>query len=250
VGEYSSTYSSTLASSTLASRAVTPDRRAWIELPASSDMLRLLASTNPPVPEGKLKVAVGALEGVTDLDLRSMVAVESYTFTAMEGGIGRGAKIFIDGTGVEEPDRMSVCRLEQQGWQVLPTVFDPETDQFSASAAQDGTYALLAFGPGSSQLPRAGKFNLGQNSPNPFNPSTFISFSVPGDEPVEGFSLKVFNVRGQVVGTLIKGTVRPGTHTVQWTGKADNGRDLSSGVYFSRLSAPGTSMTRKMILLR
>ncbi len=250
LGEYSNTYSSTLASSTLASRVITPDRRAWIELPASSDMLRLLASRNEPVPDGKLKEAVAGLEGAADRDLRSMVEVESFTFTAMEGGIGRGARIFIDGTGVENPSKMAVCRLEQQGWQALPTVFNPETGLFSASIDKDGTFALLAFGPGSSKLPRAGEFNLSQNSPNPFNPSTFITFSVPGDQPVDGFSLKVFNLRGQVVGTLIKGTVQPGTHTVQWTGKADNGRDLASGVYFYRMSAPGTSITRKMVLIR
>jgi len=250
VGEYSNLFSSTLASSTLASRAVTPDRRAWIELPASSDMLRLLASTNEPVPDGKLKEAIGTLEGVSDRDLRSMVEVESYSFTAMEGGLGRGAKIYIDGDGVENPEKMAVCRLEKQGWQALPTVFDPDTGRFSASVSQDGTYALLAFGSGSSQLPRAGKFNLGQNSPNPFNPSTFISFFVPGDEPVDGFSLKVFNLRGQVVSTLIQGIVRPGNHTVQWTGRADNGRELPSSVYFYRMSAPGTSITRKMVLLR
>ncbi len=250
LGEYSSPYSTTLSSATIASRAVTPDRRAWVELPASSDITRLLASTNQPLPEGKLKEVVGALEGVSGYDLRSMAGVESFTFTAMEGGIGRGARIFIDGAGVEDPGKMAVCRLEQRGWQALPTVFDPETGIFSASIEQDGTFALLAFGSGSSQLPMAGKFNLGQNSPNPFNPSTFITFTVPGDQPVDGFSLKVFNIRGQVVSTLIKGTVRPGAHTVQWTGKADNGRDLPSGAYFYRMSAPGTSITRKMVLLR
>ncbi len=250
LGEYSKTYSSTLASAILASRAVTPDRRAWIELPASSNRLRLLASTNKPLPEGKLKEAVGTLDGEIDCDLRSMAGVESFTFTAQEGAVGRGARIFIDGAGTADPATMAVCRLKQRGWQALPTVFDPEAGLFSAAVEQEGTFALLSFGPGSSQLPRVGKFSLGQNSPNPFNPSTFITFAVPGNQPVEGFSLKVFNIRGQVVGTLLRGAVQPGKHTVQWAGKADNGRDLPSGVYFYRMSAPGISITRKMVLLR
>lgn len=252
LGEYSKTYSSSLASTRLAVRALTPDRSAWLELPASAadDGVRLLASTNQPVGDDRLKEAVSELAGSLGGDLRSMVEVLSYTFTLLEGAIGTGARVVIDGKGVEDPGRMAVCRLEERGWQPLPTIYDPATGTFSAAVDRDGTYALLAFGPGSSRLPRASSFSLAQNSPNPFNPSTFISFTVPGDEPVEGFSLKVYNLRGQVVSTLVSGTVQPGSHSVQWSGKTDGGRDVPSGVYFYRMSAPGAVIMRKMVLLR
>ena len=249
-GDYSRTYSSTLASSLASSKAATADHKAWIELPATASGTRILASTNTPVTSGKLKNALTGLAAVAGGDYTGMAEVESYTFTVTEGGMVKGARVYIDGAGVENPDKMTICRMDKDGWTTLATVYDPENGQFNAPAEQEGTYALLAFGPGSSRLPKAGQFMLGQNSPNPFNPSTFINFVVPGDAPVEGFSLKVYNLRGQVVNTLLQGTVQPGAHSVQWNGKADNGRALSSGIYFYRMQAPGISIMRKMVLLR
>jgi aminopeptidase N len=88
---------------------------------------------------------------------------------------------------------------------------------------------------------------LSQNFPNPFNPATTILFGLaaPGSA-----SVRVYDARGALVATLIDGTLDGGTHEVRWNGTDDRGAPVASGVYFCRLSAEGTVLTRKMLLLR
>ena len=98
-------------------------------------------------------------------------------------------------------------------------------------------------------LPRAGAIDLAQNSPNPFNPSTTVSFSVGGEQPLQA-KLAVYDIRGALVRTLLNELVEPGTRRLEWDGRDGNGRQLSSGVYFLRLSAGAQTRVRKMILLK
>ncbi len=93
------------------------------------------------------------------------------------------------------------------------------------------------------------KLVLRQNYPNPFNPVTTVQFGIPYgvDGPV---SLRVYNVKGELVRVLFEGTKEPGIHTFRWNGKNEHGRDVSSGIYFCNFIAGGTRMTRKMVLLR
>ncbi|MBD3403053.1 T9SS type A sorting domain-containing protein [candidate division GN15 bacterium] len=90
-------------------------------------------------------------------------------------------------------------------------------------------------------------YSLQQNYPNPFNPTTSISFKLPQAADV---SLKVYNVLGQWVQTLVSGELPAGTHSVQWNGTASTGVPVSSGVYLYRLQAGEYSATRKMLLLK
>ncbi len=93
------------------------------------------------------------------------------------------------------------------------------------------------------QTPEAPKvFALYPNYPNPFNPSTTITFSLDKKGEV---SLKVFNILGQEVATLVNGTYNPGTRSVQF-----NASNLSSGIYFYRLQANGQMITREMVLTK
>jgi hypothetical protein len=85
-------------------------------------------------------------------------------------------------------------------------------------------------------------FSLSQNYPNPFNPSTTISFSLPAASDV---SLKVFNVLGQEVKTLIDGPMNAGKHSVQF-----DAANLASGIYFYRINAGSFMDTRKMLLTK
>jgi hypothetical protein len=88
---------------------------------------------------------------------------------------------------------------------------------------------------------------LGQNHPNPFNPTTAIEFSVPDRASA---SLRVYDASGQLVATLVEGTVDAGTTRVEWNGIDWRGRAAASGVYFYRLVTPGATETRKMVLLK
>jgi PKD repeat protein len=86
------------------------------------------------------------------------------------------------------------------------------------------------------------EFGLSQNSPNPFNPMTRIQFNVPRESSVR---LRVYNVRGQVVETLVDRSMSAGEHFVTW-----DASNHASGVYFYRIEAPGFTETHKMIMLK
>jgi len=88
---------------------------------------------------------------------------------------------------------------------------------------------------------------LNANFPNPFNPETTISYSVKEALPV---SIEIYNVKGQLVKTLINETKAAGTHTVVWNGSDNNNRPVSSGVYYYKMNAGKYSSTKKMILMK
>jgi len=92
--------------------------------------------------------------------------------------------------------------------------------------------------------PRA--FDLSQNYPNPFNPSTKIEYSLPQAGTV---SLKVYNVLGDEVATLVNGHQEAGSHDVTFNAGIGT-RSLSSGVYFYRLDAGSFVSTKKLILMK
>jgi len=90
-------------------------------------------------------------------------------------------------------------------------------------------------------------FELSNNYPNPFNPSTKINFGIPKDGMV---SLIVYNVLGQKVRTLADAPMAAGQYSLTWDGRNDAGSVLSSGMYFYRLQAGGTAIVKKMLLLK
>ncbi|MFC1509701.1 NosD domain-containing protein, partial [Candidatus Omnitrophota bacterium] len=93
------------------------------------------------------------------------------------------------------------------------------------------------------------KFKLSHNSPNPFNPVTTIGYDIP-DGVTGTVSLKVYDMRGALIRTLVDGVRSPGHYSSTWNGRDENGRRVSSGVYLYRLQADGFKETKKMILLR
>jgi hypothetical protein len=85
-------------------------------------------------------------------------------------------------------------------------------------------------------------FSLSQNFPNPFNPTTTISFVLPSRSFV---SLKMFDMLGREVETIISGEMLAGSYSKQW-----NAANVSSGIYFYRLQAGSFTETKKLILLK
>ena len=98
---------------------------------------------------------------------------------------------------------------------------------------------------GDGSLPAS--FSLEANYPNPFNPSTTISYTVAEACHV---SLDVFNIVGQRVSTLVDRVVEAGRHQVQWEARNDNGEEVASGIYFYRINAGGSIDSKKMMLLK
>ena len=93
------------------------------------------------------------------------------------------------------------------------------------------------------------EYSLSQNYPNPFNPTTTIAYSIKDQAHV---SLKVYNVAGQLVRTLVNEQQTPQVENfrVTWDGRNDLGSSVSSGVYFYKLVTKNFSQTKKMVLLK
>ncbi|MDW7679561.1 MAG: DUF3160 domain-containing protein [bacterium] len=88
------------------------------------------------------------------------------------------------------------------------------------------------------------EIKLFQNYPNPFNTTTVISYDIPVSELVK---LEIFNLRGQRVRTLLNQIQRPGYYRIVWDGCDDNGKQLSSGLYFCRLQVKSITRVEKII---
>ncbi len=127
-------------------------------------------------------------------------------------------------------------------WSVYPYF---ESGKIIASDQSTGLYVLEMGGTTAiDDNPRAlvDNFELAQNYPNPFNPSTTIRFSLPATGYV---TLKVYNLNGQEVATLVSESRSAGWHSVDW-----NAENVSSGIYFYQLQMGENISIRKLILLK
>jgi hypothetical protein len=138
------------------------------------------------------------------------------------------------------------------GGSVTYVAADTNTFAVSVDHNRDLTtwYGVQAFGKGtvtatpdeSPQVPSC--YSLRQNFPNPFNPSTTLTFTVPGGAR-QAISLRVFDLLGREVAVLYQGEMEPGTYTSRF-----DAATLSSGVYFCRLTAGSFTVARRMMLTR
>jgi flagellar hook assembly protein FlgD len=90
-------------------------------------------------------------------------------------------------------------------------------------------------------------FGISQNYPNPFNPSTELDYAV---KEASFVSIKVFNLLGQEVRTLVSEHKDRGIHKAAWDGKDDAGREVPSGMYLYTMVAGDFSQSQKMMLLK
>jgi hypothetical protein len=117
------------------------------------------------------------------------------------------------------------------------------------------TYRVVAVTPDGAELSsrtatvttRPGRLALEQNTPNPFNPSTSIRYTLPAESPVE---INVYDARGKRVTTLVSAVQNAGPHDTVWNGRDHRGQPAGSGVYFVKLTAGKRTLTRKMLLLK
>jgi hypothetical protein len=94
----------------------------------------------------------------------------------------------------------------------------------------------------------ATEYELCQNYPNPFNPQTTISYQLPVYSKV---TLKIYDILGKEVRTLVNENKSAGYHSVMWDGRDNSGRQVTSGIYFYKLMSDyGISITKKLLLLK
>ncbi len=90
-------------------------------------------------------------------------------------------------------------------------------------------------------------FTLLQNYPNPFNPSTTIEFQVPRSGNAE---IRIFNLAGQLVKTLVTTFAGSGTHKVVWDGKNNSGHTVATGAYVYQVSFENFVLAKKMLFIK
>jgi len=91
------------------------------------------------------------------------------------------------------------------------------------------------------------KTELCGNYPNPFNPETIISFGLKEDSQV---LLQIYNIKGQLITTLLNENVLAGYHEILWNGKNSNGEQVASGLYLYRMTTTDFSQIKKMLFLK
>ncbi|MGE5861795.1 MAG: FlgD immunoglobulin-like domain containing protein, partial [Ignavibacteria bacterium] len=91
---------------------------------------------------------------------------------------------------------------------------------------------------------------LARNYPNPFNPSTIISFSIPYDLTNSRTELIVYNIQGEVVKRLVDETLPSGNYLTRWDGRNDLGNQVTSGIYIYSLRVADKQVSGKMTLIK
>jgi len=130
-----------------------------------------------------------------------------------------------------------IARWSGAGWSVMSTPTIEELhDVWGHSPSSTG----------SDPIPSAVDIGL-SNYPNPFNPSTTISYTV---DSMGQASLEIYDVTGRMIRHLAGGTMEPGTYSARWDGTNDGGHRVASGTYFLRLRTERKAVTRKIVLAR
>jgi hypothetical protein len=153
-----------------------------------------------------------------------------------------------------------VYRRTAQGDQrlIVSTPLSPSTTTYVDTDVQSGTqytYVLAALrddgseirsAPASATTPSIA-LALQPNAPNPFRDNTRIPFTLDVDAHV---TIRVYDVTGALVATLLDGPLAQGSHDVNWNGADSSGRRVASGAYFYTLTAARRTQSRKMLLVR
>jgi hypothetical protein len=121
------------------------------------------------------------------------------------------------------------------------SIVEAGVDDFSLISYQDASSGVA-------DTRGRGRLMLAPNVPNPFGAETVLRFSVPS--PGRAVSLKIFDVRGREMTTLIDGEKIEGSHSVKWDGTNGRGRAVPAGIYFCNLVAGEEMTSRKIVLAR
>ncbi|HXV15042.1 MAG TPA: FG-GAP-like repeat-containing protein [Candidatus Krumholzibacteria bacterium] len=184
-----------------------------------------------------LAIDAGDIDGDGDLELVSS-DYGSGSWTVWENN---GAGGFVDPRSLAASSAGSCATLHDRD-------NDGDLDLTGLDEVDDWVY-LFANDSSAASAPRTpgAAVTMEQNHPNPFNPSTTIRFTLAGEVFV---TLTVYDATGAFVVTLANARYAAGPHDVRWNGTDASGRRVASGLYFYRLNAAGSELSRKMTLLK
>jgi hypothetical protein len=153
-----------------------------------------------------------------------------------------------DGQGMVFVEIPAVDLIEQDGlaFSFVDSSCKPGTSYYYRVTYELGSERNTLFEVGPVTTPVT-VLELGQNLPNPFNPTTSIEYYVPDRSRVQ---LGVFDVKGSLIAVLVDEVQGEGNHRALWNGRYSDGAEAPSGVYFYRLTAGKKTLSKKMIMLR
>jgi len=192
------------------------------------------------------------ISGTGGQDDASQVAVLDTLLSAASGAryqVLGDAQVLADPVLVSMPaataEEAIYIRGADGAYRELPSITDGE--RVRAWSKHLGAFKL---GPRTLIIPERSK--LTQNYPNPFNPSTTIDYAIGFlDGPNQAVTFSVYNLRGQQIRDLVDTRQQPGEYSLSWDGLDDQGKQVSSGIYFGRLiTGHGYIKTVKMLVLR
>lgn len=142
-------------------------------------------------------------------------------------------------------------KLSESGDRALPencTIKTATLDEYQARVREmEMQYTFYPEEQNQNTTPIPGNIVMHSNHPNPFNPSTTISFDLAQASMV---SVDVYNIKGQKVRTLLNEYRENGTHSIVWNGKDRSNKSVASGLYFYKLTSGKDTVTHKMLLLK
>jgi hypothetical protein len=150
------------------------------------------------------------------------------------------------------PAEQLAVRGELSGYQSMPASVPIAPGQFSVSGV-NLTMSVASVSAVNADATTPDAFALDQNYPNPFNPSTTIAYTLPVASTV---SIRIFNVVGQEIATLVNAQTAAGRFDAVWNGRNESGAQVASGVYIYRLAATpvdgsaATVLTKRMVLMK
>jgi hypothetical protein len=158
-------------------------------------------------------------------------------FLILQSAFGNGCAVVSDS---------GYCIIGTVGQPVIGTTTGSSNNSYSGFWYQENSIMTSVVKDLQNILPK--EYRIEQNFPNPFNPSTTISWQMPEGSLV---TLKVYDILGNEVASLVNGFQKAGVHSITFnTQNAAGSRNLSSGVYFYRLSAGNFVSTKKMVLVK
>jgi len=186
-----------------------------------------LVSYNPGPP---LSITGAVQDNESCLAAINVVQANNVTVNIASFTVGTTSSVLVTATKIDN---------NQSGYVLIEVI-----DVAGNSAMCDPIYTTL-----STIAPES--YELLQNYPNPFNPTTTIHFKVaPTVEGAANVSVKIYDLSGREVKTLINEPMQPGEYAVEWDGTNNRGEAVAGGVYIYRMVASKFAATKKMILLK
>lgn len=139
-------------------------------------------------------------------------------------------------------EEKAIYRKENGHWQELPTIF--HNGYVTAKTERLGEFHL------DEPINSIQQTNVIGNFPNPFNPSTEINFEISARDDNKLSQLEIYNIKGQLVRSLVHEPLTAGRHQVIWNGRDNSSDPVASGVYFFNLKIDSRSLPHKMLLLK